>query len=119
MSHNYSDIGTIENTRCTDADAITSDKQRRINGFVEVRGTLKEADGKCISFVTSDLSLGQDLHVIYESRCSKISFCSTVARIGSFQVNNKPVGYTSTNTPGLVNRLSFSWAVTLLQFISN
>ena len=30
------------------------------------------------------------LHDIYESRCSKISFCSTVARIRLFPVNNKP-----------------------------
>ena len=99
MSHNYSDIGRIEidayiNNRCVYADAITSAIQRRINGFDVVRAASNEADGKCISFVTSDLSPGQAVHDIYENRCSKICFCSTVARIGSFHVNNKPVGYT-------------------------
>ena len=56
----------------------------------------------------SDLSAGQTLHDIFENRFKKISFCLTVARIRSFHVNNKPVGYTSTNTPRLVHRLSFS-----------
>ena len=52
--------------------------------------------------------LPQCLHDIYVSRCSKISLCSTVARIRSFHVNNTPVGYTSTNTPKLVHGLSLS-----------
>ena len=48
------------------------------------------------------------VHDIYDSRCSKISFCSTVARIRSFHINNTPVGYTWTNTPRLVHGFSFS-----------
>ena len=55
-----------------------------------------------------DLSSGQALHDNFDNRCSKISFCSTVARIWSFHVNLKPVGYTWTNTAGLVDGLSFS-----------
>ena len=47
--------------------------------------------------VASDFSPGQALHDISENQCSKIRFCSTVARIRSFHVNNKPVGYTWTN----------------------
>ena len=41
---------------------ITSDIQRRTNGFDVVRATSKEVDGKCISFVASDLLPGQAIH---------------------------------------------------------
>ena len=50
----------------------------------------------------------QALHDIYKNLISKISFCPTVALIKSLHVNNKPVGYTWTNTPRLVHGLSFS-----------
>ena len=49
----------------------------------------------------------QQMHLIRDVRfiartsfgvqCSKISFCSTVTRIRSFHVNNKPVRYTFKN----------------------
>ena len=61
-----------------------------------------------VGFVMSDLLSGDALYDIYENRCSKISFCSAVARMRSFHVNNKPVGYTPMNTPRLVHGLSFS-----------
>ena len=57
---------------------IRSDTQRRNDGFDVVSATPTKANGKCF----------------YEIRCSKISFCSTVARIRSFHVNSGPVGYT-------------------------
>ena len=96
VSDNYSDIGTIKidayiNTQCAHADAITGDKQRRINGFDVVRAASNEADGKCIPFVTSDLLPRQGLHDIYENQCSRRLLS---AQIRSFRVNNKPVEYT-------------------------
>ena len=94
------DIGTIK------IDAITAIHRGELTALTWSERH-RSRNGKCIRFVTSDLLTGQALHDIYENRCSKISFCSTVARIRSFHVNNKPVGYTRTNTPGLVHRLSF------------
>ena len=74
VSHNYIDFDTIKidayiNSRHAHADAITSDQQRQINSFDVVRATLNEADGKCFSFVTSDLLPRHALHDIYENRC--------------------------------------------------
>ena len=70
--------------------------------FDGVRVTSNEADGKCISFVSSDLLPGQTRYDIYENRCSKIRVCSMVARIRSFHVNNKPVGFILANAPSLL-----------------
>ena len=95
VSHNYSDIGTIKidayiNTQRSHANANTSDR------FDMVRATSNEADGKCFSFVTSDLLPRHGLHD---------SFCSSVAQIRSFHMNNNLVGYIWMNTPRLVHRL--------------
>ena len=60
----------------------------------------------------SDIELRQ-IHRIHDVRfiartnsLYDISFCSTVARTRSFHVNNKPVGYSWTNTPRLVHRFN-------------
>ena len=57
-----------------------------IDDFDGVPATSNEAEGKCFSSVTSYLLPRQCLPDIYENRCSKISCCSTVAWIRSFQV---------------------------------
>ena len=108
MSHCYSDIGTIEvdayiNTRRAQVDSIQTINARRNSGF-DVSPAA--SNGNCNS--REGLTLGLERtrrvrfvaviscprYLRYSSRCSKISFCSTVARIRSFHVNNAPVGYT-------------------------
>ena len=64
---------------CAHVHAITSDER---NDVIDgVRATWNEAGGKCLSSVTSDSFSKQVIGDICENRCSKISFCSTVAWI--------------------------------------
>ena len=65
-------------------DAITNYQQQRVDGFGVAGGKSNEADGKCISFVTSDLLPGQALHDIYENRCSKIVFARRLLGLDCF-----------------------------------
>ena len=75
----------------TQLQAITSNIHRRINSFDVVRATSNEPDGKCISFMTTDL-LQDKLSKIF----TKIGVQKTV--FAWINVNNKP-GCTCTNTP--------------------
>ena len=86
------------------------DTQWRINGFDVVQATSNEAATENASHSWRQMYRQDKLSrvLFYEIRCSKISFCSTVARIRSFHMNNKPVEYTWPNTPRLVHGLSFS-----------
>ena len=76
VSHNDSDIGTIEvdayvvHSACT-SSRNTKYQQWRISG-VDVVPTA--SNGNCSALVAPALSPGQALHDIYENRCSKISF---------------------------------------------
>ena len=44
---------------------IANYQQQRIDGFDVVRATVNDTDGKCIAFVTSDLSPQKQLATIF------------------------------------------------------
>ena len=113
MSHYHSDIGTIEvdayiNTQRAQVDSIQTINSDEIAALMRVQrhrtAIAIAAKGIWSALAASDFVV---VHDIYDSRWSEISFCSTVARIRSFHVNNTPVGYTWTNTARLVHGLSF------------
>ena len=99
VSHNYSDIGTIEvdayiNARRAQVDAInyklSTATLTALLWFVGHRTKPRRQ-----VFVIRDFRfIAVTSSHIYKNRCSKIGFCSTVARIRSFQMDNRQVGYT-------------------------
>ena len=103
MSHNYSDIGTIKvdtyiNTRRAQVDVIQTINSDELGALMQFQASSGNEQHSRRQVYNHDT-----LPTIFTKFGVQFSFCSTAARIRSFNVNNKPVGYTRTNASVLVH----------------